>query len=100
MNQNSIYFKQVQLLIEVLPYVTMGKYFALKGGTAVNLFIRDLPRLFVDIDLMYLPIESKEVSLKNIKDLPSVKWKQINLNKMDSNSRLEAIDKLKKILNQ
>lgn len=66
MNQNSIYFKQVQLLIEVLPYVTMDKYFALKGGTAINLFIRDLPRLSVDIDLMYLPVEPREESLKNI----------------------------------
>ena len=52
MDQNSIYFKQVQLLVEVLPFVTMGKYFALKGGTAINLFVRDMPRLSVDIDLM------------------------------------------------
>lgn len=66
MDQNSIYFKQVQLLIEVLPHVTMGKYFALKGGTAINLFVRDIPRLSVDIDLMYLPVEPREKSLKNI----------------------------------
>lgn len=66
MDQNSIYFKQVQLLIEVLPYVKMDNYFALKGGTAINLFIRDLPRLSVDIDLMYLPVEPRTVSLKNI----------------------------------
>lgn len=66
MDQNSIYFKQVQLLIEVLPHVTMGKYFALKGGTAINLFVRDMPRLSVDIDLMYLPVEPREESLKNI----------------------------------
>jgi len=66
MNQNSIYFKQVQLLVEVLPYITMDKYFALKGGTAINLFVRDLPRLSVDIDLMYLPVEPRNVSLKNI----------------------------------
>lgn len=66
MDQNSIYFKQVQLLIEVLPYVTMDKSFALKGGTAINLFVRDMPRLSVDIDLMYLSIEPREESLKNI----------------------------------
>ena len=66
MDQNSIYFKQVQLLIEVLPYVKMDNYFALKGGTALNLFIRDLPRLSVDIDLMYLPVEPRTESLKNI----------------------------------
>ncbi len=66
MNQNSIYFKQVELLIEVLPYVSMDNFFALKGGTAINLFIRDFPRLSVDIDLMYLPVESRDQSLKNI----------------------------------
>lgn len=66
MNQNSIYFKQVQLLVEVLPYVIMDKYFALKGGTAINLFVRDMPRLSVDIDLMYLPIEPRDESLSNI----------------------------------
>lgn len=69
MNQNSIYFKQVELLIEVLPYVTMDNFFALKGGTAINLFIRDFPRLSVDIDLMYLPVESRDESLKNISRL-------------------------------
>ena len=66
MDQNSIYFKQVQLLIEVLPYISMNQYFALKGGTAINLFIRDMPRLSVDIDLTYLPVEPREESLKNI----------------------------------
>lgn len=66
MNQNSIYFKQVQLLVEVLPYVIMDEYFALKGGTAINLFVRDMPRLSVDIDLMYLPIEPRDESLSNI----------------------------------
>jgi len=66
MDQNSIYFKQVQLLVEVLPFVTMGKYFALKGGTAINLFVRDMPRLSVDIDLMYLPLEPRDASLAQI----------------------------------
>lgn len=36
------------------------------GGTAINLFIRNMPRLSVDIDLTYLPIENREASLKNI----------------------------------
>jgi hypothetical protein len=40
--------------------------FALKGGTAINLFVRDLPRLSVDIDLVYLPIEDRETSLVGI----------------------------------
>ena len=45
------YRDQAQLLIDVLPYVAQQKVFALKGGTAINLFHRDLPRLSVDIDL-------------------------------------------------
>jgi hypothetical protein len=49
-----IYRRQVALLIRVLPLVTEEACFALKGGTAINLFVRDLPRLSVDIDLTYL----------------------------------------------
>jgi len=40
--------------------------FALHGGTAINLFIREMPRLSVDIDLTYIPIEDRSISLKNI----------------------------------
>jgi len=65
MDKNSIYYKQVQLLMRVLPFVAKEKCFALKGGTAINLFIRDLPRLSVDIDLVYLPLENRDTSLKN-----------------------------------
>lgn len=48
--------QQVQLLVSVLPLVAEERCFALKGGTAINLFVRDLPRLSVDIDLTYLPV--------------------------------------------
>ncbi|TKB05558.1 nucleotidyl transferase AbiEii/AbiGii toxin family protein [Desulforhopalus sp. IMCC35007] len=57
---------QVRLLVATLPQIYKEDCFALKGGTAINLFIRDMPRLSVDIDLTYLPIESREVSLKRI----------------------------------
>tara|TARA_R110001583_G_scaffold78817_1_gene213436 strand:- start:4441 stop:4572 length:132 start_codon:yes stop_codon:yes gene_type:complete len=43
MDKNSHYYKQVQLLISVLPYVAKEKCFALKGGTAINLFIQNFP---------------------------------------------------------
>ena len=66
MDKNSQYYKQVSLLISVLPYVAKEKCFALKGGTAINLFIRDFPRLSVDIDLTYLPLELRPDALKNI----------------------------------
>jgi hypothetical protein len=61
-----IYRQQVSLLLNVLPEVAKEKCFALHGGTAINLFVRDMPRLSVDIDLTYLPIEDRETSLKNI----------------------------------
>jgi len=58
---------QVSLLVRVLPYVAAETCFALKGGTAINLFIRDLPRLSVDIDLVYLPVADRETSLAAIR---------------------------------
>ena len=53
----SSYKEQVNLLLKILPEVAKQKCFALHGGTAINLFIRDMPRLSVDIDLTYIPIE-------------------------------------------
>ena len=60
------YRAQVSLLVRVLPYVGEEDCFALKGGTAINLFVRDMPRLSVDIDLTYLPVESRPDSLVKI----------------------------------
>jgi predicted nucleotidyltransferase component of viral defense system len=57
---------QVALLVRVLPHVAGESVFALKGGTAINLFYRDLPRLSVDIDLTYLPIKERAESLDEI----------------------------------
>lgn len=61
-----IYRRQVALLIRALPLVTEEACFALKGGTAINLFVRDLPRLSVDIDLTYLPVAPRPQSLTDI----------------------------------
>lgn len=66
MNRRSIYYKQVKLLMQVLPFVARQTCFALKGGTAINLFVRDLPRLSVDIDLVYLPMNDRAEALKEI----------------------------------
>jgi hypothetical protein len=62
------YKRQVALLLNVLPEVAKETCFALHGGTAINLFIRDMPRLSVDVDLTYLPIEDRETSLNNISE--------------------------------
>lgn len=61
-----VYRQQVALLLAVLPEVAKEKCFALHGGTAINLFVRNMPRLSVDIDLTYLPIEDREISIKHI----------------------------------
>jgi predicted nucleotidyltransferase component of viral defense system len=60
------YRKQVALLIRTIPFVATEKEFALKGGTAINLFVRDMPRLSVDIDLTYVPVADRATSLKAI----------------------------------
>lgn len=65
MNKTSSYYRQVALLLRMLPIVAEQSVFALKGGTAINLFIRDFPRLSVDIDLAYLPLEPRDAALLN-----------------------------------
>lgn len=66
--QNERYLKQAELLLKVLPHIAREEVFALKGGTAINFFWRDFPRLSVDIDLTYLPIKKRELSLMDISD--------------------------------
>lgn len=62
------YAAQVALLVRALPLVADEPHFALKGGTAINLFYRDMPRLSVDIDLTYLPLDDRTTALANISD--------------------------------
>jgi len=62
------YIKQVTLLLEILPDVAEEKNFALHGGTAINLFHLNMPRVSVDIDLTYIPFSSdRDVDLENIR---------------------------------
>jgi predicted nucleotidyltransferase component of viral defense system len=60
------YQQQVRLLMRLLPLVAEEQCFGLKGGTAINLFVRDLPRLSVDIDLVYLPVNARPEALADI----------------------------------
>lgn len=62
------YIDQARLMLRVMPHVAAEERFALKGGTAINFFVWDMPRLSVDIDLTYLPIEPREPSLRGISD--------------------------------
>ena len=64
------YQSQVQLLLDVLPIAAKEEVFALHGGTAINLFVRNMPRLSVDIDLTYVPLNegNREIALRGIFD--------------------------------
>jgi predicted nucleotidyltransferase component of viral defense system len=67
--KDSPYFKQAQLMLKTIPHVAAESCFALKGGTAINLFVRDMPRLSVDIDLTYLPVDDpRDSALKKMSD--------------------------------
>jgi hypothetical protein len=61
------YRAQIDLLIRCLPAVAQVPEFALKGGTAINLFHQDMPRLSVDIDLTFLPISDRDSALEEIR---------------------------------
>ena len=65
---NDIYKKQVALLIRIMPSVYRIKDFAVHGGTAINLFHKNMPRYSVDIDLTYIPIQEREKSLETINE--------------------------------
>lgn len=70
------YRKQVALLIRIMPSVYKIKEFAVHGGTAINLFHRNLLRYSVDIDVTYIPIENRQQSLASINQ----KLLEVNLN--------------------
>ncbi len=63
---NEAYAKQARLLLDVLPEVAKEECFAMHGGTAINLFVRDMPRLSVDIDLTYVEIAERKETLDGI----------------------------------
>ena len=66
---NEIYIRTVQLLLDVAPTVFDTTAFAMKGGTAINLFVQDMPRLSVDIDVVFVPHALKRIdALKTIAD--------------------------------
>lgn len=71
---NEVYVEQVKLLLRCLPALRQSSVFALKGGTAINLFFRDLPRLSVDLDLTYVPLAARDESIHQIQtELQSLK---------------------------
>ncbi|WP_338356037.1 nucleotidyl transferase AbiEii/AbiGii toxin family protein [Yeosuana marina] len=73
------YKNQVRLLLNVIPEVAKEKCFALHGGTAINLFVRNMSRLSVDIDLTYIPIEDRTTSFTNINNALGEIKKRLNI---------------------
>lgn len=67
---NQSYINSVRLLLAVAPSLFRESGFALKGGTAINLFLHDMPRLSVDLDLVYADHEpGREDALSSISEL-------------------------------
>lgn len=65
---NSEYAKKVEILLRMIPIVTEEGVFAVHGGSAINLFVRNLPRYSVDIDLTYILLEDRNSSLTHINE--------------------------------
>ncbi|MBR5911959.1 MAG: nucleotidyl transferase AbiEii/AbiGii toxin family protein [Bacteroidales bacterium] len=63
---NSVYRQKVELLLRLIPLVMDEGVFAVHGGSAINLFVNEMPRYSVDIDLTYIPLDDREKSLKEI----------------------------------
>ncbi len=81
------YQKQVSLLLDVLPIVAKADVFALKGGTAINFFVLDCPRLSVDIDLHYLPLKNRAESLRDIQE--HMQWLKAEIEKSLPDTRVD-----------
>ena len=80
MNDNnisrSIYAQKVELLLRLIPIIMEEDVFAIHGGTAINLFLKDLPRYSVDVDLTYIPLADRATSIEDISlHLESIKEK-------------------------
>ena len=118
------YEERVKLLLQLIPLVSEIDDFAIHGGTAINLFVLNLPRYSVDIDLTKKLITfinanltnkdkgflfdfeagnslSKHIEYQEFLKFPSVQWKQFNINKLKSDNPVkhkQGIEKLAKHL--
>lgn len=93
---NEVYKKQVQLLLKVLPEVAKEKCFAMHGGTAINLFIRNMPRLSVDIDLTFVEIAERAETLSGINSALSRIKNRVK--KLSASIRIEQKEEACKLL--
>ncbi|MCF0207543.1 MAG: nucleotidyl transferase AbiEii/AbiGii toxin family protein [Bacteroidales bacterium] len=63
---SSVYAQKVELLLRLIPVVMSEGVFAIHGGSAINLFHKNLPRYSVDIDLTYIPLADRNTSVNDI----------------------------------
>lgn len=64
--KSRVYAQKVEMLLRLIPIVMEEGVFAIHGGTAINLFLKDLPRYSVDIDLTYIPLADRQTSIEDI----------------------------------
>ncbi len=64
--KSRVYAQKVEMLLRLIPIVMEEGVFAIYGGTAINLFLKDLPRYSVDIDLTYIPLADRQTSIEDI----------------------------------
>ena len=64
--KSHVYVQKVEMLLRLIPIVMEEGVFAIHGGTAINLFLKDLPRYSVDIDLTYIPLADRQTSIEDI----------------------------------
>ena len=63
---DSAYLRQAELVVRCIPAIAAEPCFAIKGGTAINLFELNLPRLSVDIDLTFRPVTNRDTAIREI----------------------------------
>ena len=97
------YKNQVTLLIDILLEVAKENNFALHGGTAINLFHLNMPRLSVDIDLTFIPFSFVSANpnwkIFDYSKYPAIKWKQLNISKLKQENPVKFRESIKKLEN-
>ena len=82
---NSGYLDVVRLLVRVAPVIFAEPGYALKGGTAINLFVRDLPRL----SLVSNAPDWSLLNIPHLKDMPAIRWKLGNLERLQRDNKIK-----------
>jgi hypothetical protein len=89
---DTAYIEVVRLLLEAIPVVFQQPQFAMKGGTALNLFVQDLPRLSVDIDVVFVDhTASRTEALRQIGAALEETRKELNRRGLQAESSLGAL---------